>query len=130
MQILFLSVMGPWTYPVSLLLRSGSSQLWSLVKKKWIPGPEIPEKYILWNTCSLALNSSTVLFVGARKMNGTEFGNDALFYNPNNVTLSYDFKTNLWFEHDQLSFPTINHYYDYYTADFTCAIYFEKREKM
>ena len=63
-------------------------------------------------------------------MNGTEFGNDALFYNPNNVTISYDFKTNLWFEHDQLSFPTIDPYYDVYTADFTCAIYFEKREKV
>ena len=114
---------------MSVLQRSSSSELWSLVKKKWVSGPKIPQKYILWNTCSLALNSSTVLFVGVRIMNGSEFGHEALFENPNDVTISYDFNRNLWFEHDSLSFPTINYFYDVYTADFTCAIYFEKKTK-
>ena len=61
-----------------LLKKSSSSQIWSLDKKKWTNGPVVPSKYDFINSCALALNSSTVLFVGVNIITADEISNSLL----------------------------------------------------
>ena len=61
-----------------LLKKSSSSQIWSLDKKKWTNGPVVPSKYDFINSCALALNSSTVLFVGVNIIKAEKFSNSLL----------------------------------------------------
>ena len=61
-----------------LLKKSSSSQIWSLDKKKWTKGPVLPSKYDFINSCALALNSSTVLFVGVNIITADEISNSLL----------------------------------------------------
>ena len=43
---------------------SNGSQIWSLSKQKWIPGPPYPKGYFSLNSCAIALNSTAVLVIG------------------------------------------------------------------
>ena len=63
---------------MTLLRKSSSSQIWSLDKKKWMDGPVLPSKYDFINSCALALNSSTVLFVGVNIIKADEITQSTL----------------------------------------------------
>ena len=68
---------------------SVNSYLWSIQKNVWLTGPNVSQtNYEFINACALALNATTVLFIGLS--NSTSYGNRS--YIPNDLTATYNFK--------------------------------------
>ena len=65
------------------------SYLWSIPKNVWLTGPNVSQtNYEFINACALALNATTVLFIGLS--NSTSYGNRS--YIPNDLTATYNFE--------------------------------------
>ena len=116
-----------------MLRKSSNSQIWSLNKKKWNNGPVLPSKYDFINSCALALNSSTVLFVGVNSIKGSEnhqldISTIVLESNQNNIAITFNFATNMWTEQENLTFPVYS-WLDLYVNDFSCTVYNDKSTK-
>ena len=47
--------------------QSRMTLLFHLIKKRWIMGPKIPEDLLLFDSSATSLNSSHVVFIGAKK---------------------------------------------------------------
>ena len=47
--------------------QSRMTLLFHLIKKRWIMGPKIPEDLLLFDSSATSINSSHVVFVGAKK---------------------------------------------------------------
>ena len=68
---------------------SANSYLWSIPKNVWLTGPNVSQtNYEFINACTLALNATTVLFIGLS--NSTSYGNRS--YIPNDLTATYNFE--------------------------------------
>ena len=116
-----------------------NSILWSVPKHKWLAGPSTNEtKFRFINACAVAMNVSSVLFVGLSKkeeinpVNGSttlnmSFQNWIYVDKPgNNITAIYNFELNRWQQQDSLYF---NHSLDViteYSYELTCSILHEK----
>ena len=65
------------------------SYLWSIPKNVWLTGPNVSQtNYEFINACAIALNATTVLFIGLS--NSTSYGNRS--YIPNDLTATYNFE--------------------------------------
>ena len=60
------------------------SYLWSIKKKKWLPGPDVGD-FSYENACGVSLNSSSVLMIGAAQGHFIEM-------QENTKTLIYNFE--------------------------------------
>ena len=68
---------------------SANSYLWSIPKNEWLTGPNVSQtNYEFINACALALNATTVLFIGLS--DSTNYGNRS--HIPNDLTATYNFK--------------------------------------
>ena len=68
---------------------SANSYLWSIPKNEWLTGPNVSQtNYEFINACALALNATTVLFIGLS--DSTNYGNHS--HIPNDLTATYNFK--------------------------------------
>ena len=106
-----------------------NSNLWSIKKRKWIDGPEYPHdtNYTFKHTCALALNASSVLFIGLLRMDLPVYLNEMYDQYPNSYTVIYNFDKDEWNAQESL-FTTWDEdmYFSYSTA---CTIEQQKKEK-
>ena len=82
---------GSKTCSKGLLTAKGSvnSYLWSISKNVWLTGPNVSHtNYEFINACALAMNATTVLFIGLS--NSTSYGNRSTI--PNDLTATYNFE--------------------------------------
>ena len=109
---------------------SNGSQIWSLSKQKWTPGPSYPKGYFSLNSCAIALNSTAVLVIGLIPVPSQAFDE---IYNwnhigtiPNPATLIYNFQSKSWVEQD--SVPYAGYPWEYF-YDYSCQVVHEKNRK-
>ena len=108
---------------------SSNSLIWSVPKHKWLKGPKIEKtKYRFINACALAINVSSVLFIGLSTNKNTGFdGFDNLKYTPNDITAIYNFKLNKWQQQDSLYFKSSFEDNDFeYSYELSCSVVHEK----
>ena len=94
------------------------SYLWSIQKMKWIVGPNLlpNSDYIFHYTCSVALNSSAVLFIGISERvieaNGDHYNpNNVTYYDTNyknNLVAIYNFDRNAWIIQQPINIDVAN----------------------
>ena len=107
--------------------RNKNSYLWSISKRKWIRGPPFAPKtgYLFHYACSVALNSSAVLFVGITEKNvkysDQEHPLYVLYLFGNQNTAIYNFETKTWIKQDPLGINVTNN-----ESHVTCSIYHAK----
>ena len=70
------------------------SSIFSKAKQKWMDGPKLPIILKFINACGLSLNRTTVIFIGASLLPFEESSND--------ITISYDFQSLKWYNHEKL----------------------------
>ena len=104
---------------------SSNSLIWSVPKHKWLKGPKIEKtKYRFINACALAINVSSVLFIGLSTNENT--GIDG-FDTPNDITAIYDFKLNKWQQQDSIYFKGSFEDDDFeYSYELSCSVVHEK----
>ena len=90
--------------------------------------------------CSMALNSSTVLFIGLSNASDPEFSTNTGYdsfkwsYIKNDITASYNFDHNTWTQHESLTYPSSNVMYNGVTIELDhgyevlCSPYHGKNE--
>ena len=107
--------------------RNKNSYLWSITKRKWIRGPSFAPKtgYLFHYACSVALNSSAVLFVGITEKN-VEYSDPqnplyVLYLFGNQNTAIYNFKTKTWSKQKPLGINVTNN-----ESHVICSIYHDK----
>ena len=111
---------------------SKNSILWSVARHAWLEGPAISNtNYIFINACALAINASSVLFIGLSVWNPWDHLPINLYFIPNNITAIYNFESDRWQQQDSLYFPDIlpsvmNVEFSY---EFTCSVLNEKTQQ-
>ena len=110
--------------------KANFSEIWSISEKKWTSGPTYPNELYVMNSCSLALNSSSVLIIGLIWVtDSTQLHlspNYGVF--PNDKTYIYNFDLQLWSEQDPLFFSWNTNFAFDYEYDPACQVIHEKNE--
>ena len=107
---------------------SKNSILWSIAKHAWLEGPAISNtNYIFINACALAINASSVLFVGLSTWDPWDYWGFNSYNIPNNITAIYNFEFDRWQQQDSLYFPDIPPIIEVeFSYEFTCSVLNEK----
>ena len=105
-----------------------NSYLWHVDKNRWVKGPQYHKKInkTFHYSCALALNKSSILFIGLLEVEEFWKFNNAF---PNKYTVIYNFDTKLWIDQESLNYHINdigNFEYTYLTA---CNIHHEKKNK-
>ena len=118
--------------------RSSNSLMWSAPKHKWLKGPKTEKtKYRFINACALAINVSSVLFIGLSTNENIGHGHFDYDYElnmninlddtPNDITAIYNFELDKWQQQDSLYFKDSFNEEDFeYSYELSCAIVHEK----
>ena len=67
------------------------SVMFSLERKKWIQGPDLPKSFDFFFASAVALNRTVVLFVGIKFQSYGFYANYK-----SNLAFTYDFTTQIW----------------------------------
>ena len=109
---------------------TNNSQIWSLSKQKWIPGPSYPKGYFSLNSCAIALNYTAVLVIGLIPIPNQAFDEIYIYTHigsiPNHATLIYNFQRNSWAEQESLPYEKNPLEFVY---DNACQVIHEKNRK-
>ena len=91
------------------------SSMFSKAKQKWMDGPSLPIRLKFINACGLSLNKTTVIFIGASLL--------PFEGSPNDITISYNFQSLEWYNHEKLPGLANHEYPLHYTS---CTLIFDK----
>ena len=112
--------------------KANFSEIWSISEKKWTAGPAYPNELYVMNSCSLALNSSSVLIIGLIWVTDSTHLHLAENYGvlPNDRTYIYNFDLQMWSEQDPLPYDQETNYHHAldYQYDPACQVIHEKNE--
>ena len=95
------------------------SYLWSIQKKKWLPGPDVGD-FSYDNACGVSLNTTSVLIIGAAK-------GPYILINDHIETLIYNFELKtLSYQHSLPREFKGSSYEWYWSAKTTCTVFHSK----